>query len=118
MIVFLKRQPPVRIIAMGFALVILLGSGLLMLPCSLRDGATLHYIDALYTSTSAVCVTGLIAADAGDTFSLFGQIVLLLMIQVGGLGVTAIGAGVGVWGVINLMEGYGVYNPASNAHVR
>ena len=70
MIVFLKRQPPVRIIAMGFALVILLGSGLLMLPCSLRDGATLHYIDALYTSTSAVCVTGLIAADAGDTFSL------------------------------------------------
>ena len=75
MIAFLKRQPPVRIIAMGFALVILLGSGLLMLPCSLRDGATLHYIDALYTSTSAVCVTGLIAADAGDTFSLFGQIV-------------------------------------------
>ena len=94
MIAFLKRQPPVRIIAMGFALVILLGSGLLMLPCSLRDGATLHYIDALYTSTSAVCVTGLIAADAGDTFSLFGQIVLLLLIQVGGLGVTAIGAGV------------------------
>ena len=82
MIAFLKRQPPVRIIAMGFALVILLGSGLLMLPCSLRDGATLHYIDALYTSTSAVCVTGLIAADAGDTFSLFGQIVLLLLIQV------------------------------------
>ena len=73
MIAFLKRQPPVRIIAMGFALVILLGSGLLMLPCSLRDGATLHYIDALYTSTSAVCVTGLIAADAGDTFSLFGR---------------------------------------------
>ena len=90
---FLKRQSPVRIIAMGFALVILLGSGLLMLPCSLRDGATLHYIDALYTSTSAVCVTGLIAADAGDTFSLFGQIVLLLLIQVGGLGVTAICAG-------------------------
>ena len=47
MIAFLKRQPPVRIIAMGFALVILLGSGLLMLPCSLRDGATLHYIVAL-----------------------------------------------------------------------
>ncbi len=94
MIAFLKRQPPARIIAMGFATVILLGSGLLMLPCSIRDGVTLRYIDALYTSTSAVCVTGLIAADAGDTFTLFGQIVLMLLIQVGGLGVTAVGAGV------------------------
>lgn len=94
MLTFLKRQPPVRIIAMGFALVILLGSGLLMLPCSIREGVTLRYIDALYTSTSAVCVTGLIAADAGDTFTLFGQAVILLLIQVGGLGVTSIGAGV------------------------
>ncbi len=94
MVAFLKRQPPARIIAMGFATVILLGSGLLMLPCSIRDGVTLRYIDALYTSTSAVCVTGLIAADAGDTFTLFGQIVLMLLIQVGGLGVTAVGAGV------------------------
>ncbi len=94
MLAFLKRQPPVRIIAMGFALVILLGSGLLMLPCSIREGVTLRYIDALYTSTSAVCVTGLIAADAGDTFTLFGQAVILLLIQVGGLGVTSIGAGV------------------------
>lgn len=94
MVAFLKRQPPARVIAMGFATVILLGSGLLMLPCSIRDGVTLRYIDALYTSTSAVCVTGLIAADAGDTFTLFGQIVLMLLIQVGGLGVTAVGAGV------------------------
>lgn len=94
MLAFLKRQPPVRIIAMGFALVILLGSGLLMLPCSIREGVALRYIDALYTSTSAVCVTGLIAADAGDTFTLFGQAVILLLIQVGGLGVTSIGAGV------------------------
>ena len=86
MIAFLKRQPPVRIIAMGFALVILLGSGLLMLPCSLRDVATLHYIDALYTSTSAVCVTGLVAVDTGTAFSRFGQTVLLLLIQTGGLG--------------------------------
>lgn len=94
MIEFFRRQPPVRVIAMGFTFAILLGSGLLMLPCSIRDGVTLRYIDALYTSTSAVCVTGLIAADAGDTFTLFGQIILLILIQVGGLGVTAIGAGV------------------------
>ena len=70
----LKRQPPGRIIALGFALVILIGSGLLMLPCSIQDGVTVHYIDALYTSTSAVCVTGLIAIDAGDTFTPLGTV--------------------------------------------
>ena len=89
-----KRQPPGRIIAMGFAAVILLGSGLLMLPCSVKDGVTLRYIDALYTSTSAVCVTGLIAVDAGDTFTPLGQTILALLIQVGGLGVTSVGAGI------------------------
>lgn len=94
MLSFIRRQPPVRIIAAGFALVILLGSLLLMLPCSVRDGVTLRYIDALYTSTSAVCVTGLIAADAGDTFTVVGQVILALLIQVGGLGVTAVGAGI------------------------
>lgn len=94
MLAFLRRQPPVRIIAAGFALVILLGSLLLMLPCSVKDGVHLRYIDALYTSTSAVCVTGLIAADAGDTFSVVGQVILALLIQIGGLGVTAVGAGI------------------------
>ena len=90
----LKRQPPGRIIALGFALVILIGSGLLMLPCSIQDGVTVHYIDALYTSTSAVCVTGLIAIDAGDTFTPLGQFFLGGLIQIGGLGVTAVGAGI------------------------
>ena len=94
MLNFLRRQPPARIIALGFLTVILVGSGLLMLPWSIRDGVSLRYIDALYTSTSAVCVTGLVAVDAGDTFTLFGQIVLALLIQVGGLGVTAVGAGI------------------------
>lgn len=72
----------------------ILGSALLMLPCSVRDGAELKYIDALYTSTSAVCVTGLIAVDAGDTFTSFGQVILALLIQIGGLGITSIGAGI------------------------
>lgn len=89
---FIKRQPPGRIIALGFALTILVGSLLLMLPCSIQDGVTVRYIDALYTSTSAVCVTGLIAIDAGDTFTPLGQFFLGSLIQVGGLGVTAIGA--------------------------
>ena len=90
----LKRQSPGRIIALGFLSVILIGSVLLMLPCSVKDGVTLRYIDALYTSTSAVCVTGLIAVDAGDTFTPLGQTFLAMLIQIGGLGVTAVGAGV------------------------
>ena len=83
-----------RIIALGFAAAIFIGSGLLMLPCSVRNGVDLKYIDALYTSTSAVCVTGLIAVDAGDTFTPFGQFILGALIQIGGLGVTSMGAGV------------------------
>ncbi len=78
----------------GFASVILLGSLLLMLPCSVRDTVDLKYIDALYTSTSAVCVTGLIAVDAGDTYTPLGQFIVGALIQIGGLGVTAVGAGI------------------------
>ncbi len=94
MFAFLGKQSSARLIALGFLLVILLGSVLLILPCSVKEGATVEYIDALYTSTSAVCVTGLIAIDAGDHFTPFGQLVLALLIQIGGLGVTAVGAGV------------------------
>lgn len=94
MLKLIKSQPPARIIAFGFALVILLGSGLLMLPCSVRNGVELRYIDALYMSTSAVCVTGLISVDVGDTFTPLGQFFLAVLIQTGGLGVTCIGAGV------------------------
>ncbi len=90
----IQRQTPARIIALGFLAVILLGSLLLILPVSVQDGVELRYIDSLYTSTSAVCVTGLVAVDAGDTFTPFGQTVLALLIQVGGLGVTAVGAGI------------------------
>ncbi len=91
---YIKRQSPARIIALGFALLILLGSVLLYLPCSIQEGVHISYIDALYTSTSAVCVTGLIAVDAGDTFTTLGQFFLGLLIQFGGLGVTTIGAGI------------------------
>ena len=73
-------------IAIGFAGIILLGSLLLSLPCAAISGESIGWFDALFTSTSAVCVTGLVVVDTGTTFSLFGKIVLLCLIQVGGLG--------------------------------
>ena len=91
---FIKKQPPARIIAVGFLAVILIGSLLLFLPVSLNDGVKLGYVDALYTSVSAVCVTGLNTIDPGSTFSVFGKIILALLIQIGGLGVASVGAGV------------------------
>ena len=90
----LKNQSPARIFSLGFALIILLGSALLMLPISVNEGVDLNYMDALYTSTSAVCVTGLIAVDTADTFTVFGRTVVALLIQIGGLGVTVVGAGI------------------------
>lgn len=89
-----KRLSSARIVAIGFIAIIFIGSGLLMLPVSLKNPGSLHYIDALYTSTSAVCVTGLLSIEAGDTFSTVGQFILGLLIQIGGLGVTSVGAGV------------------------
>ncbi len=90
----LMKLSPGRIIAIGFAAVILIGSGLFMLPISIQPGQEIHYIDALYTSTSAVCVTGLIAIDPGTAFTPVGRFFLALLIQIGGLGVTTVGAGV------------------------
>ena len=101
-ITFLKKQNSFRYISIGFLAVIFLGSGLLMIPGVAREefispvtGELTHltYIDALYTSTSAVCVTGLIAVDTFDTFNLAGQIIIMLLIQIGGLGITTLGAG-------------------------
>ncbi len=94
MIHFIKKQSPARIIAFGFAAVILIGSVLLILPCSVNEGVKVRYIDALYTSTSAVCVTGLIAIDVGTAFTPIGQFFLAALIQIGGLGVTSVGAGI------------------------
>ena len=68
-VLFIKKQPSGRLIVIGFALVILLGTGLLLLPVSVKEGANVQFIDALFTSTSAVCVTGLIAIDVADHFN-------------------------------------------------
>lgn len=74
------------VIALGFAGIILLGSLLLSLPFASQSGESIGWYDALFTSTSAVCVTGLVVRDTGTTFNLFGQIVLMCLIEVGGLG--------------------------------
>ena len=88
-----KNLSPGRIIVLGFFSVIVIGTILLKLPISIRDGITVSWVDALFTSTSAVCVTGLIAIDTADTFTVFGRAVVALLIQVGGLGVTSVGVG-------------------------
>ncbi|HIS31552.1 MAG TPA: H(+)-transporting ATPase [Candidatus Limivivens intestinipullorum] len=90
---FFRRQPAGRLIAMGFAGVILLGTLILLLPISVRKDATVTFVDALFTSTSAVCVTGLIAIDTADHFTPFGQGVVAALIQIGGLGVSSVGIG-------------------------
>ncbi len=94
MLKIIRKWPPGRIIALGFILAILIGSGLLMLPCSIRPGQTVSYIDALFTSTSAVCVTGLLTVDTGTAFTPVGQGIIALLIQIGGLGVSSVGAAV------------------------
>lgn len=90
----LKRVSPGRLISLGFASVILIGALLLWLPISAKDGVDVRFIDALFTSTSAVCVTGLIAIDTADTFNTFGCTVVGLLIQIGGLGVTSVGVAI------------------------
>ncbi|HMM30210.1 MAG TPA: TrkH family potassium uptake protein [Clostridia bacterium] len=76
----------IQLIALGFAGIILLGALLLSFPISNRGGDSLPFLDALFTSTSATCVTGLVVHDTYTQFSIFGQIVILCLIQIGGLG--------------------------------
>ena len=73
-------------LVLGFLAIILIGTVLLALPAAAKDGVSIGLFNSLFTATSAVCVTGLVAVDTGTTFSLFGQVVLIILIQVGGLG--------------------------------
>lgn len=85
---FMKKQTlsPARIISLIFLAIILLGSFLLMLPVSARSGQATGFIDAMFTAASATCVTGLSVVDTYQHWSLFGQLVILILIQIGGLG--------------------------------
>lgn len=78
-----------HIILISFLIVILIGSFLLTLPISIKDGVNVKYIDALFTATTSTCVTGLVTVPTYSTWSIFGQIVILFLIQIGGLGVVA-----------------------------
>ena len=82
----IKRFSPSQLIALTFVGLILAGALLLMLPCASADGSSLSFVDALFTATSASCVTGLVVVDTGTYFSLFGQLVIIALIQLGGLG--------------------------------
>ncbi|MFX3632018.1 MAG: TrkH family potassium uptake protein [Candidatus Pristimantibacillus sp.] len=86
----LKWSPP-RILVFGFAAIILIGAFLLSMPFASSDGSRLRFIDALFTATSATCVTGLAVVDTGTHFSVAGQIIILALIQVGGLGFMTMG---------------------------
>ncbi len=87
MLIFKKvRLSLQQSIALGFLMIILLGTALLMLPVSSRGGAGLGFADALFTATSATCVTGLVIFDTYSQFTQFGQLVILTLIQIGGLG--------------------------------
>jgi trk system potassium uptake protein TrkH len=77
---------PTRIIVSSFAFIILVGALLLTLPAASKDGNSIGFLNALFTATSATCVTGLVVADTGTHWTLFGQIVIITLIQIGGLG--------------------------------
>ncbi|MDE6596623.1 MAG: hypothetical protein K2K44_11540 [Oscillospiraceae bacterium] len=81
-----KNARPAAMIVLSFVIIIAIGSLLLMLPISSRDGGFTDPVAAVFTATSATCVNGLSVVDTGTYWSVFGQIVILLMIQIGGLG--------------------------------
>ncbi len=82
-----EQLSPSRKLILGFLLVIFIGIFLLMLPLSLQEGKSLNFLEALFTVVSAVCVTGLSVVDVSEVFSPFGDVILITLIQIGGLGV-------------------------------
>ncbi|MBN2898114.1 MAG: Trk family potassium uptake protein, partial [Clostridia bacterium] len=81
-----KELRPGQVLGLGFALIILIGALLLALPIASRDGHSIGLVNALFTATSAVCVTGLVVVDTGTYWTMFGKGIILLLIQIGGLG--------------------------------
>ena len=85
-----RKSNPSLIMAVSFLFIIMAGSGMLLMPRCIQHGVHLSWIDSLFTATSAVCVTGLTTIDVPSTFTSFGQLVIMMLIQVGGLGVMTI----------------------------
>ena len=92
-----------QMITLGFFLIIMTGTLLLMLPISTREGQSTSFIGALFTATSATCVTGLVTYDTFLHWTYFGQVVILIMIQIGGLGFITLG----VYGMMLLRKNTG-----------
>ncbi len=86
-----KQLTQIQTIALGFLLIILTGTFLLCLPISSRNGQFTNVLDALFTATSATCVTGLVVADTYQNWTVFGQLVIIMLIQIGGLGFMTVG---------------------------
>ncbi len=80
------RMSAVRILALGFAIIILFGGVILSLPICNREGIYTSLLDSIFTATSAVCVTGLITLDTGTYWNTFGQFIIMILIEIGGLG--------------------------------
>ena len=92
-----KKKPQLsatQLILLGFLSAILIGSCLLMLPCATASGQSPSYLDALFTASTSVCVTGLTVVDTFSYWSLFGKIVILVLIQLGGLGIISFTTGI------------------------
>ena len=85
-----KHLSSFQIIIIGFLIVIFTGALLLMLPFATRDGNGASFLDALFTATSATCVTGLVVQDTATYWSSFGQFIIILLIQIGGMGVVTV----------------------------
>ncbi|SHH24253.1 TrkH family potassium uptake protein [Tepidibacter thalassicus] len=81
-----NRLSPAQFMVLGFAIIILLGALFLNLPIASQNGESVGFINALFTSTSAVCVTGLVVVDTGTHWTVFGKTIIIILIQVGGLG--------------------------------
>ena len=104
----LQHLTTYKLVALTFLALILSGTGLLMLPAANVSDESLSFVDALFTATSAVCVTGLVVVDTGTYFTTFGQMVVISLIQLGGLGVMTFATliSVAIGKKINLRERY------------
>lgn len=104
---------PAQTLVLSFIMVILTGTFYLMLPFTTRDGLGLNFIDALFTTTSAVCVTGLIVVDTASHFTVLGQVGILVLIQIGGLGIMILS----YFAIVTLRRSIGIHDKVLLAYM-
>lgn len=119
------NMPPTRLVVLSFLTLITIGTLLLNLPAASRSGESIGFLDALFTATSASCVTGLVVVDTFNHWSFFGQLVILLLFQIGGLGIVTfatffsilLGRKIGLKGMLIAQESLNYYNFQDIAHL-